>query len=442
MESIGELISNKEIAKIIIQLLTMDIWHRTDRDVNFFQLGVGIGRSINKIDKEALKFLVESCEYYQSLCKGIARGMSDIEVSKDLLIYIADLSPIMAREILANLEFEKYPDIVKALAYKVSSLKYLPGVGSNIARQIDKIPFEIRRQVINIFKDNVMFLYEFIHTVNLNKVDDLEQFIGKSREIDEIIGYKLDEVNDKLKEKLLNFPNISSGIAKGFQKLPYYWKRRIIEKAKIDIEFAKGFISAIDLSSLEEEFINKVIELGKKNDELSRALGRNFGDSLPNLTEDLKIIAYRMAEENTSFAYGLGEGISESLGSFIGFIKGKIYELRKEDQERILDLAFKSNHFAKGLLSNFNALFFFDNKERVLLLVMKHKEHLPTFIEQISRRINEFDLSKLLPLNENIGKELGKILCRNFVYLNKQNKELVLQWLSANPDLREGFLEC
>ncbi|MEM3352362.1 MAG: hypothetical protein QW799_06035, partial [Saccharolobus sp.] len=363
MESIGELISNKEIAKIIIQLLTMDIWHRTDRDVNFFQLGVGIGRSINKIDKEALKFLVESCEYYQSLCKGIARGMSDIEVSKDLLIYIADLSPIMAREILANLEFEKYPDIVKALACKVSSLKYLPGVGSNIARQIDKLPFEIRRQVINIFKDNVMFLYEFIHTVNLNKVDDLEQFVGKSREIDEIIGYKLDEVNDKLKEKLLNFPNISSGIAKGFQKLPYYWKRRIIEKAKIDIEFAKGFISAIDLSSLEEEFINKVIELGKKNDELSRALGRNFGDSLPNLTEDLKIIAYRMAEENTSFAYGLGEGISESLGSFIGFIKGKIYELRKEDQERILDLAFKSNHFAKGLLSNFNALFFFDNKE-------------------------------------------------------------------------------
>jgi hypothetical protein len=444
MERVGEILPNfpRDVVRTVIQLLTLDAWHRLDRDVSFFQLGIGIGRVIEKVDSETLKIIVDSCEYYQSLCKGIAKGMEGNEVNKDLLIYLGNLSPIMAREILANLDLSKYPEVIKALANNVSSLKHLPNVGSNIARQIDKIPFEIRRQIINILKENTMFLYEFLQTINLSKIDDIEQFIGKNKEIDEIIGYKLNEVNDKMKEKLLSFPSIAIGVGKGFQNLSYYWKRRVIDKVMQDKQFAKGFLSSIDFTFLEDEFVHKLIEIGMSDEELARVLGRNLGDSFPSLAEDLKTLAINMAEKNNSFAYGLGEGISESVGSFVGFIRGKVYELKKEDQERILNLAFQSEQFAKGLFSNFNALFFFENRNKILSLVMKYSEYLPIFIEQISRRINDFDLSKLLSLKGKVAYELGRILCRSFIYLSKENRELVLNWLDKNIELKEGFLQC
>ncbi|WP_338599088.1 hypothetical protein V6M85_09240 [Sulfolobus tengchongensis] len=444
MERVGEILSNlpKDFAKIVIQILTSDSWNRLDRDVNFYQLGLGIGRAVNRIDRETLKIIIKSCEYYQSLCRGIAKGMGEIEVDKDLLLYLGNLNPIMAMEILANLELYKYPEIIKTLAINVSTLKHLPNVGSNFARQFDKLPFEIRKQVIDIFKDNLMFLYEFLQSVNLNKLDNLENFLNKNKEIDEIIGYRLYEVNDKIKEKLLNFPSIAIGIGRGFQNLSYYWKRKIIEKVKSDVQFAKGFLSSVDFSTLEDEFANALIKIAESNAELAKVLGRNFGNSLPYLTEDLKSLGFNMVERNPDFGYGFGEGISESLGSFIGFIRGKVYELKREDQEKILDLAFKFVYFAKGLFTSFNAIFFFENKEKILDLIIKYDEYLPLFIEQIGRRINEFDLSKLLTLKGKLGMELGRILCRNFIYLSNKNREIVLYWLSKNDELRNGFLQC
>ena len=443
MEKIGELITElpSEYVKVVIQILTADSWNRLDRDVNFYQLGLGIGKIINKVDKETLKLLVKSCEYYQSLCRGIAKGMEGVEVDKDLLLYLGNLSEAMAREILANLELYKFPDVAEKLALIVSPLKHIPNVGSNIARQFDKFPLESRKRIIDAFKDNVMFLYEFLQTVNLSKLDNIEEFIGKSKEIDEIIGYRLYELNDKMKEKLLNYPSIASGVGKGFQNLSYYWKRKVIEKVKEDKEFAKGFLSSIDFSSLEDEFVEVLIEIGKQG-ELARVLGKNLGGSFPYLTEDLKALALNMAEKNPDFALGFGEGISEALSSFSNFIRGKIYELKKEDQERILNLAFNSESFAKGLLTVLNSLFFFEDKEKVLELVIKYKEYLPNFIQQFGRRLSDFDLSKLLSLKGEIGIELGKALCRNFANLKRENRELILKWINENEDLKEGFLEC
>ncbi|SAI86766.1 hypothetical protein AB1303_08610 [Saccharolobus solfataricus] len=444
MERIGDLLSNlpTDYAKALIQILTTDNWNRLDRDVNFYQLGLSIGKVVNRINKETLKVLVNSCEYYHSLCRGIARGMDGNELDRDLVLYLGNLNLVMAMEMLANLELYKYPDIMKILAINVSQLKHIPNVGSNIARQFDKLPFEIRRQILEIFKDNSMFLYEFLQTVNLNKVDNIENFLNKIKEIDEIIGYRLYEVNDKMKEKLLNFPSISIGIGKGFQNLSYHWKKKIIEKVKENKEFATGFLSSIDLSLLEDEFLDVIIKVGESDSELSRVLGRNFGNSLPYLTEDLKSLAFNMSQGNPDFARGFGEGISESLGSFIGFIRGRVYELKKEDQERVLDLALSNDNFANGLLTTFNAVFFFDNKEKVLELIIKREDYLQPFIEQIGRRINDFDLFKLLSLNSKLTTELGKTLCRNFIYLSKKNRELVLEWLSKNKELKDGFLQC
>ncbi|AAK43224.1 hypothetical protein SULI_04390 [Saccharolobus solfataricus] len=444
MERIGDLLSNlpTDYAKALIQILTADNWNRLDRDVNFYQLGLGIGKVVSRIDKETLKALVKSCDYYQSLCRGIAKGMDGIELDRDLILYLGNLSPVMAMELLANLELYKYPDIMKILAVNVAQIKHIPNVGSNIARQFDKLPFEIRRQILDIFKDNSMFLYEFLQSVNLNKVDNIENFLNKIKEIDEIIGYRLYEVNDKMKEKLLNFSSISVGIGKGFQNLSYHWKRKVIEKVKKDKEFAKGFLSSIDLSLLEDEFFDIIIKIGESDLELSKVLGRNFGNSLAYLTEDLKSLAFNIAQGNPDFARGFGEGISESLGSFIGFIRGKAYELKKEDQDRVLDLALSNDNFANGLLTTFNAIFFFDNKEKVIELMIKREQYLKLFIEQIGRRINDFDLFKLLSLNNKLTSELGKILCRNFIYLSKKNREIVLEWLSKNNELKEGFLQC
>jgi len=443
MERIGELISElpKEYVRVVVQILTADSWNRLDRDVNFYQLGLGIGKIIDKVDRETLKLLIKSCEYYQSLCRGIAKGMEEVEVDKELLLYLGNLSEIMAREILANLELYRFPDVTEKLALIVSSLKHIPNVGSNIARQFDKFPLGSRKRVIETFKDNIMFLYEFLQSVNLSKLDDLEGFIGKSKEIDEIIGYRLYEINDRIKEKLLNYPYIASGVGKGFQNLSYYWKRKVMEKIKEDKEFAKGFLSTIDFSSLEDEFTVALIEIGRQGD-LAKVLGKNLGGTFPYLTEDLKALALNMAEKNPDFAYGFGEGISEALSSFSNFIRGKIYELRKEDQEKILNLALNSESFAKGFLTVLNSLFFFEDKEKVLELIIKYKEYLPNFIEQFGRRLNEFDLSKLLSIKGEIGIELGKTLCRNFANLKRENKELVLKWINENEALKEGFLEC
>lgn len=107
-----------------------------------------------------------------------------------------------------------------------------------------------------------------------------------------------------------------------------------------------------------------------------------------------------------------------------------------------MDLALSNDNFANGLLTTFNAIFFFDNKEKVLELMIKREQYLKLFIEQIGRRINDFDLFKLLSLNNKLTSELGKILCRNFIYLSKKNREIVLEWLSKNNELKEGFLQC
>jgi len=443
MERIGELLSElpKEYVRVVVQILTADSWNRLDRDVNFYQLGLAIGKIIDKIDRETLKLLIKSCEYYQSLCRGIAKGMEGIEVDKDLLLYLGNLSEIMAMEILANLEPYRFPDVTEKLALIVSPLKHVPNVGSNIARQFDKFPLESRKRIVDTFKHNIMFLYEFLQSVNLSKLDGLEEFIGKSKEIDEIIGYRLYEVNDKMKEKLLNYSNIAFGVGKGFQNLSYYWKRKVIEKVKEDKEFAKGFLSSIDFSSLEDEFTTVLIEIGSHGD-LARVLGKNLGGTFPYLTEDLKTLALNMAEKNSDFAYGFGEGISEALSSFSNFIKGKIYELRKEDQDKILNLAFNSESFAKGFLTILNSLFFFEDRDKVLELIIKYKEYLPIFVEQFGRRLNEFNLSKLLSLKGKVGIELGKTLCRNLSNLKRENKELILRWVNENEDLKEGFLEC
>jgi len=443
MERIGELLSElpKEYVRVVVQILTADSWNRLDRDVNFYQLGLGIGKIIDKVERETLKLLIKSCEYYQSLCRGIAKGMEEFEVSKELLLYLGNLSEIMAMEILANLELYRFPDVTEKLTLIVSPLKHVPNVGSNIARQFDKFPLESRKKIIDMLKDNIMFLYEFLQSVNLSKLDDLEEFLCKSKEIDEIIGYRLYEVNDKMKEKLLNYPNIAFGVGKGFQNLSYYWKRKVMEKVKEDKEFAKGFLSTIDFSSLEDEFMGVLIEIGRQGD-LARVLGKNLGGTFPYLTEDLKTVSLNMAEKNSDFAYGFGEGISEALSSFSNFIRGKIYELRKEDQDKILNLAFNSEHFAKGFLTILNSLFFFEDRDKVLELIIKYKEYLPTFVEQFGRRLNEFNLSKLLSLKGKIGTELGKTLCRNFSNLKRENKELILRWVNENEDLKEGFLEC
>lgn len=428
----------------VVQLLTLDTLSRVDRDMILFQLGINIGRNINGSSLKGLINLIQLCDYYPNLCKGIARGIYEKEVvDKDLVLNLGKLSPIMARELLANLDLYKFPEVMKSLANSVSQLKYLPNVGSNIAKQIDKLPFEFRNQIINTLKDNGMFLYEFLQTVNLSKIDNIDQFIGKNKDIDEIIGYRLSELNDRLKERLLNFPTIAKGVGKGFQNLSYYWKRKVIEKVKEDKEFAKGFLSSIDLVSLEDEFIDEIIKEATRDEELSKVLGKNFGESFPSLNEFLKNTSFKITENNPNFAYGFGEGISYSISSFINFIRGRSYELKREEQERILELAERVDSFAKGLLTNINSLFFFENKEKVMRLVLKYEEFLLQFVEQIGRRISEFDLSKLVTsLNGKVAFELGRVLCRNYASLPKENRKIVLSLLDKNKELKEGFIEC
>ncbi|TRM82064.1 hypothetical protein DJ524_02010 [Sulfolobus sp. D5] len=92
---------------------------------------------------------------------------------------------------------------------------------------------------------------------------------------------------------------------------------------------------------------------------------------------------------------------------------------------------------------NINSLFFFENKEKVMTLVLKYDEFLLQFVEQMGRRISEFNLSRLvISLRGKVAFELGRVLCRNYASLPRENRKIILSLLDKNNELKEGFIEC